>query len=81
MSFHAGLFIGLAAAIVTWLFGYVYGINQRLRERKRCADIAEFECLDIGCTAEEANGVVRRTRNAITLSIMEGKRPRIHMLD
>lgn len=38
-------------------------------ERERCASLAEEGCLDIGCTAIEAEGAVRRTRNAIAITI------------
>lgn len=35
------------------------------------ARIAEESCLDIGCTAIEAEGVVRRTRDLIAAEIRE----------
>jgi len=38
---------------------------QRKIERARCAYIAREECLAVGCTGPEAEGVVRRTRDVI----------------
>lgn len=39
---------------------------------EECASLAEEACLDIGVTAIEAAGIVRRTRNAIAAAIRNG---------
>jgi hypothetical protein len=42
-------------------------------ERERCASFCEEACLQIGCTASEAEGVVRRTRDALATGIRRGE--------
>lgn len=41
----------------------------RARSLEEAAQIAEGGMLDIGCTADEAVGIVRRTRDAIAAAI------------
>jgi hypothetical protein len=38
-------------------------------DKEACADLAESGHFDIGCTAIEAEGIVRRTRDAIAAGI------------
>jgi hypothetical protein len=38
-------------------------------ERKACAEACREECVDIDCSAIEAESVVRRTRNALAQAI------------
>lgn len=38
-------------------------------ERDKCVMLAKQACIDVGCTADEATTVVRRTREAIANAI------------
>lgn len=39
------------------------------REREACAALVEEACVHVGCTAAEAEGLVRRTRDALADAI------------